>query len=83
MWEPPTLKSIGWILSTLFLSAGIQAQTVVDEIVAVVGASPVLQSDVEIRSFQMEADERGNRVRSVSRCEVLEDILIQKILVEC
>jgi peptidyl-prolyl cis-trans isomerase SurA len=81
MWEPPTLKSIGWILSTLFLSVGIQAQTVVDEIVAVVGASPVLQSDVEIRSFQMEADERGNRVRSVSRCEVLEDILIQKILV--
>lgn len=81
MWENPTIKYLVSILVLLCLPSGIRAQTVIDEIVAVVGASPVLQSDVEIRSFQMEADERGNRVRSVSRCEVLEDILIQKILV--
>lgn len=62
-------------------ATGGHAQTVIDEVVAVVGASVVLQSDIEIRSFQMEADERGNRVRSVSRCEVLEDVLIQKVLV--
>lgn len=81
MWATQTLKGLFRILSVLFISVSIHAQTVVDEIVAVVGASPILQSDVEIRSFQMEADERGNRVRTVSRCEVLEDIVIQKILV--
>jgi len=81
MWENPTLKNLVCFFALLFIPVGIKAQTMIDEIVAVVGASPVLQSDVEIRSFQMEADEKGNRIRTISRCEVLEDILIQKILV--
>jgi peptidyl-prolyl cis-trans isomerase SurA len=81
MWANLSIKTGTLFLGLFLFQTGLNAQTVVDEIVAVVGASPILKSDVEIRSFQMEADERGNKVRAVSRCEVLEDILIQKILV--
>ncbi|MFZ9700287.1 MAG: foldase protein PrsA [Flavobacteriales bacterium] len=81
MFKFQSLKHIFLLAIVAVWPIGIQAQTVVDEVVAVVGASVVLQSDIEIRAFQMEADERGNRVRSVSRCEVLEDVLIQKVLV--
>ncbi len=78
MWNPKSWRFVGIFL---LLQPIMHAQTVVDEVVAVVGSQVILRSEVETRAFQMEADERGNRTRKVDRCEVLEDMVIQKMLV--
>jgi hypothetical protein len=53
MFKFQSLKHIFLLAIVAVWPIGIQAQTVVDEVVAVVGASVVLQSDIEIRAFQM------------------------------
>ncbi len=53
-------------------------ERIVDRIVAVVGNSIILQSELENQLMQMQA--QGYVPRSNSRCQVLEDFLAQKLL---
>jgi peptidyl-prolyl cis-trans isomerase SurA len=69
-----------WI--SLFISAGLYAQPVVlDEIIAVVGPEIILRSDVESQLAQLELESTRNKDRKPSRCEILEDLMIRKMLV--
>lgn len=56
-----------------------QAQIIIDEVVAVLGDKKILYSDVEKGYLQLK--EAGEPVNSDTRCYVLEQLLIQKLLV--
>ncbi len=59
--------------------SGVKGQErIVDRIVAVVGNSIILQSDIENELLQMQA--QGYNVTDQSRCELLENHLVQKLL---
>lgn len=59
--------------------SGVKGQErIVDRIVAVVGNSIILQSDIENELLQMQA--QGYNVTDKSRCELLENHLVQKLL---
>jgi peptidyl-prolyl cis-trans isomerase SurA len=53
-------------------------QRIIDRIVAVVGNSVILQSDIETELLQMQA--QGYEATATSRCELLERHLVQKLL---
>jgi peptidyl-prolyl cis-trans isomerase SurA len=53
-------------------------QRIIDRIVAVVGNSVILQSDIETELMQMQA--QGYEATTSSRCELLERHLVQKLL---
>lgn len=79
------LKKISLIIfysSLLLITSGylkVSAQErIVDRIVAVVGNSIILQSEIESELMQMQA--QGYTPDDRSRCELLEDQLIQKLL---
>ncbi|MFW5877573.1 MAG: peptidylprolyl isomerase [bacterium] len=79
------LKKISLIIfySSLLLSTSgylkvIAQERIVDRIVAVVGNSIILQSEIESELMQMQA--QGYTPDDRSRCELLEDQLIQKLL---
>ena len=70
------------LLPFLFLCAG-SAQTfaqdkVIDQIVAVVGGNIILKSDIETQYLQMQA--QGATSTGDMKCEILEDLLEQKLL---
>jgi len=68
-----------FILFTLALQLKVHGQPVViDKIVAVVGDKAILFSDVEAQALQMQA--QSGVSDSTIRCNVLEDIIIQKLL---
>lgn len=74
------MRTITLIL-VLFFSLNLSAQRdtiIIDNIIARVGDEIILQSDVENTYFQWLAE--GNSASSQAKCNVLEDILIQKLL---
>jgi len=69
-----------WI--SFCVAAAIAAQPVVlDEIIAVVGPEIILRSDVESQFAQLELESSRNKDRKPNRCEILEDLMIRKMLV--
>jgi peptidyl-prolyl cis-trans isomerase SurA len=70
------LKSISVIVVFLFTIKGISQPIVADKIVAVVGKTTVLYSDIEEQFLQYKA--QGQKVK---KCDVLEELLAQKLLV--
>ena len=77
------LKNV--IKSLLVLGTIISGQTisnaqdkVVDQIVAVVGSNPILKSDIEVQAIEMQA--RGVTTQGDAKCEILERLLEQKLL---
>lgn len=66
------------LLSLLGFNAWSQEQ-VIDEVVAVVGANYVLQSDIEAQYIQFRM-QGGITDARATRCQILEDILFQKLL---
>jgi peptidyl-prolyl cis-trans isomerase SurA len=60
---------------------GISTQSqdkVIDQIVAVVGSNPILKSDIENQAMEMQA--RGMTSEGDMKCEILEQLLEQKLL---
>lgn len=77
------LKNV--IKSLLVLGTIISGQTisnaqdkVIDQIVAVVGSNPILKSDIENSAIEMQA--RGVTSQGDAKCEILEQLLEQKLL---
>lgn len=70
------------LLSIFSLSINtLNAQGVVlDEIIAVVGADPILKSEVENQFLRMQA--QGYKVESDSKCKILEEMMLQKLLLD-
>ncbi|MCF0207781.1 MAG: peptidylprolyl isomerase, partial [Bacteroidales bacterium] len=67
---------ISLISALLFVSA--HSQQVVDKIVGVVGNEIIMMSDIENQYIQMVSQQMG--VTSNTKCEILEDMLFQKLL---
>ena len=69
------------LIFVLFLSINSVAQDtiIVDQIIARVGDEIILQSDVEASYFQWLAE--GNSASPQAKCNILEDQLIQKLLI--
>jgi peptidyl-prolyl cis-trans isomerase SurA len=71
----------GLFFLSFFFTMGIGAQAqdkVIDQIVAVVGSNPVLKSDIENQAMEMQA--RGITSEGDMKCEILEQLLEQKLL---
>ncbi|MEN9444356.1 MAG: Peptidyl-prolyl cis-trans isomerase SurA [Bacteroidota bacterium] len=64
------LSAIGYVRA--------QEQILVDEVIAVVGSKPILLSNIEAQYLQQQA--QGYRVGNQSKCELLEGMLFQKLL---
>ena len=56
---------------------GANSESVVDEVLWVVGDEPILKSDLEIMRLQSEAD--GKQWHKNPNCEILEQIAVQKL----
>ena len=66
-------------LFVFVFSASAQNKTLIDGVVAVVGNKIVMNSDVESRYLQYQA--QGYKATGNMKCEIMEDILFQKLLV--
>ena len=66
------------VITFLFLSNSLLAQKVIDEIVAVIGDEIVLTSDIETQYNQYLS--QGFTNRTEIRCQIIEDLLYQKLL---
>lgn len=75
-------KAIKLFLATMFLALGLSAQepAVIDQVVAVVGRNVVLQSDIENQYLQMRMQRGITGSAESMRCQILEDLLFQKLL---
>lgn len=73
------IKSV-LVLGTIILGQKISnaQDKVIDQIVAVVGSNPILKSDIETGVIQMQA--QGATSQGDSKCEMLEQLLEQKLL---
>jgi peptidyl-prolyl cis-trans isomerase SurA len=70
----------GVLLMILILPAGAQQQRmIIDKIVAIVGDNTILESDVQMQYEQMRR-QGGIPAGMASRCKILEDIMVQKLL---
>ncbi len=75
------ISSLLMLMTTLFIfsSGNVSAQgNIVDEIVAVVGADPILKSEIEDQFLRMQA--QGFSYAGDLKCKILEDMMIQKLL---
>ncbi len=71
---------MGWLLMILILPLPAQQQRmVIDKIVAIVGESTILESDVQMQYEQMRR-QGSIPAGKTSRCRILEDIMVQKLL---
>lgn len=66
----------GFILSSLFVAKA--QDKVVDQIVAIVGSNPILKSDIEQQVIDAQA--QGQTTEGDMKCELLEKLLEQKLL---
>ncbi len=57
----------------------VSGQKVIDRIVAIVGESTILESDIESQYLQMQAEGRRLPAENM-KCNILEDIMVQKLL---
>ncbi len=75
-------KAIKIFVVTMFLGLGLSAQeiAVIDQVVAVVGRNVVLQSDIENQYLQMRMQRGITGSAESMRCQILEDLLFQKLL---
>jgi len=82
------LSSLGFVALVLFISSGLHAQEskkndgkILDQVVAVVGKSIVLQSDIENQylNYRMQGGIVGTA--SQMKCQILESTLYQKLMV--
>ena len=72
------MKKVLFLISLLSVSAHLWAQPqVLDEIVAVVGSEIILNSDIQLQKNQLKAQ---NYQGEISDCQVLEEILFEKLL---
>jgi len=69
-----------FIYLSLFIPLTSQSQVVIDQIIAIVGDEMIKQSDVENQFFQM--NQPGAKGRKLTKCQIFEESLIQKILVD-
>ncbi len=67
------------MLTLLGFKAWSQQEQVIDEVVAVVGANYVLQSDIEAQYIQFRM-QGGITDARATRCQILEDLLFQKLM---
>lgn len=66
-------------IAAMFLVSGLQAQDkVVDQVIAVVGNNPILKSDIEQQTIQLQA--QGMTTAGDMKCEVLEQLLERRLL---
>jgi peptidyl-prolyl cis-trans isomerase SurA len=63
----------------LVSSKNVQAQQVIDKIVAVVGGRPILLSDIEEQKEQ--ARQQGIAVTREMECQILEELMFEKLLI--
>lgn len=68
------------MLLTLPLMAQKRQPQVIDKVVAVVGKNIILQSDVENQYLQMRLQTGANGSAQTMRCEILEELLLQKLM---
>lgn len=54
--------------------------TVIDEVIAVVGADPILKSEIENQFLRMQA--QGFKAENGSKCKILEEMMLQKLLLD-
>ncbi len=75
-------KAVKILLATMFLALGLSAQepAIIDQVVAVVGRNVVLQSDIENQYLQMRMQRGITGSAENMRCQILEDLLFQKLL---
>ncbi|HMM12413.1 MAG TPA: peptidylprolyl isomerase [Bacteroidales bacterium] len=75
-------KAVKIFMVMMFLGQGLLAQepAVIDQVVAVVGRHVVLQSDIENQYLQMRMQQGIRGTAETMRCEILEDLLFQKLL---
>lgn len=77
------MKRTGILLGILLLSLPMLAQRqpqVIDKVVAVVGKNIVLQSEVENQYLQMRLQGGATGSAKAMRCEILEELLLQKLM---
>ncbi|MCC6819012.1 MAG: peptidylprolyl isomerase [Bacteroidia bacterium] len=74
------LKKILIILIVCFASISLKAQPnqIIDEVIAVVGNTPILRSEFDILVSQIDPDVK---VTDKLKCEILQDLIIDKMLV--
>jgi peptidyl-prolyl cis-trans isomerase SurA len=77
------MKRLASIIFTLFSLSAIYAQpegaVIVDQVVAVVGDNKILMSDVENQFIQLQQSQPQGM--EITRCDVYEDLLFQKLLI--
>ena len=76
------MRRIFSILFIVFFSLTLKAQEeqVIDRIVAVVGQNIILQSDIEAQYLQYRLQGGFKGSASSIRCEILEDLMFQKLM---
>lgn len=74
------LKKIALFFVVTLSSVGVQAQTgqIIDEVIAVVGNTPILRSEFDILVAQIDPD---IEVTDELKCEILKNLIIEKLLV--
>ena len=73
------IKSILLVVFILGTAIVLNAQDkVIDQIVAIVGSNPILKSDIETQAIEMQA--QGQTTEGDMKCEILERLLEQKLL---
>ncbi len=68
------------LLFVTVFSVSAQQKAVIDEVVAVVGKHVILQSDIETQYIQMRLQHGILGSAETMRCQILEDLLFQKLL---
>lgn len=66
------------LLFTFSTTSSVYSQTVIDQVVAVVGGDMILNSDIEQQLLQMRM--QGNLPEGDAKCKILESLLVQKLL---
>lgn len=74
------IKNIGWIICLIVTNqqAFCQDKLVIDEVIAIVGNTPILRSELDFQVSQMDPDVV---VTEKMRCEILQQMLIDKMMV--
>ena len=73
------MKRIFFIsILTLLVGASTHAQGIIDKIVGIVGNEIIMMSDIENQYIQMQSQQM--EITSNTRCEILEDMMFQKLL---
>lgn len=74
------LLIIGLLLASMQLVSQNRQPQVIDKVVAVVGKNIILQSDVENQYLQMRLQNGVTGSAQSMRCEILEELLLQKLM---